>query len=448
MNDSQGTCPSSIKSIRRSASAKSARSENGAKSSGGGCSRDGGDVLRRLAIQNRTVLDHSPRLDWLGERWWIWRVWYSISAPKNGAGAAPRDSIGVSSSETEPASNCASELRALLFLHHLQHGDASSWPENSHQEQRHHPADNAGVGKKTRRSSAQVKQACDDEETARKKDKLELDKKMRVDVDDDQSLSQEPDAVKEGESTDLEPEGKLFCRNLFCDRSEDMLMHFRAHSLRAWGLGWGAIRADAPTGSPKPPKFKLNTPEGRATFVEWCLQTAPGGGTFAFHRKTWGNGVDKNGFLQSHIILHALAYHLTCLEAIPGGYERLVAHPESALLLATQAVHHELQFWRSGEYVNPNKLANFFSADNYDDTIEFVQTADGEKKQKRTRRATKFLSTIRGGWDDDQWKEIIQAARSYMELPGRKRAQTISRSGSEVEDEPLLSDDDVAVLSD
>ncbi|KAF8155159.1 hypothetical protein K438DRAFT_1777867 [Mycena galopus ATCC 62051] len=175
--------------------------------------------------------------------------------------------------------------------------------------------------------------------------------------------------------------------------------------------------ADAPTGSPKPPKFKLNTPEGRATFVEWCLQTAPGGGTFAFHWKTWGNGVDKKGFLRSHIILHALAYHLTCLEAIPGGYERLVAHPESALLLATQAVHHELQFWRSGEY------------------------------QKRTRRATKFLSTIRG-WEDDHWKEIIQAARSYMELPGRKRAQTISRSGSEVEDEPVLSDDDVVVLSD
>ncbi|KAJ7939749.1 hypothetical protein B0H13DRAFT_1850518 [Mycena leptocephala] len=54
------------------------------------------------------------------------------------------------------------------------------------------------------------------------------------------------------------------------------------------------------------------------------------------------------GFLQSHIILHALAYHLACLEAIPGGYERLVAHPESALLLAEQAVHHELKFGAAG----------------------------------------------------------------------------------------------------
>ncbi|KAJ7810165.1 hypothetical protein B0H14DRAFT_3480856 [Mycena olivaceomarginata] len=202
------------------------------------------------------------------------------------------------------------------------------------------------------------------------------------------------------------------------------------------------VAADAPTSSPKPPRFKLNTPEGRAAFVEWCLQTAVSG-SFAFHWK----GIFQ-GFLQSHIVLHTLPYHLACLEAIPGGYERLLAHPESAILLAEQAVHHELKFWRSGEYVNPNKPAHFFSADNYDDITEFVQALDGKKKQKRTRRATKFLSTVRA-WDDDRWKETIDAARTYMELPGRKRAKTVSRSGSEVEDDPVLSDDDdVVVLSD
>ncbi|KAF8199217.1 hypothetical protein K438DRAFT_1966434 [Mycena galopus ATCC 62051] len=485
-----------------------------------------------------------------------------------------------------------------------------------------HPADNAGVGKKTRRSSAQVQQARDDQETARNKDKVELNKKMcllaaledkqqkedvayakntnhppnrtpktvaaakGVDVDDDQSLSQGPTPSERGDSDgeqyepqdsddDEPPKQKkkpkkpgLSCADIIASRetrdesgtpaticgkkrkadkekkggkakktkSNDKrsglisliaiqpgapkgltrkqvcggaakwsLKHLAANTtdqftnkvvplarkllntagdkpwgkltvpqiqaivdkvygkgchavtpnglwvsltgyhLDSWHNGLGAQlhkymldiihlyesdkeedakegsgddmdtsadasvdAANAPTGSPKPPKFKLNAPEGRATFVEWCLQTAPGGGTFAFHWKTWGNGVDKKGFLQSHIILHALAYHLTCLEAIPGGYECLGAHPESALLLATQVVHHELQFWRSGEY--------------------FVQTADGKKKQKRTWRATKFLLTIRG-WDDDHWKEIIQAARK-------------------VEDDPVLSDDDDVVLSD
>jgi len=164
----------------------------------------------------------------------------------------------------------------------------------------------------------------------------------------------------------------------------------------------------------------------------------------AFHWKTWGNGVDKKGFLQSYLILHAFAYHLACLEAIPGGYERLKAHPESALLMAEQAVYHELQFWRTGEYVNPNKPANFFSVDNCDDTVEIVQTAEGRKK-KLVRCATKYLSTVQK-WDDARWAEVIEAAREFMEIPSRTRAQTTSRSGSEAGDNTILSDDDVVMI--
>ncbi|KAJ7939182.1 hypothetical protein B0H13DRAFT_2532613 [Mycena leptocephala] len=199
--------------------------------------------------------------------------------------------------------------------------------------------------------------------------------------------------------------------------------------------GGGAIQpaADSTTttdpGAPtapesKPLKFKFNTPEGVAAFVEWCLQPHAESGTKAFHWKIWGDGIDKKGFLQSYLILHAFSYHLACLEAIP--------------------VERELEFWRTGEYVNPNKTANYFSVDNYADTVELVQTAQGKKKV--VRHATKFLSTIQQ-WDDSHWKEVIEAAKEFMELPGRKRAQTVSRSGSEAGDDvAILSDDDVIMI--
>ncbi|KAJ6613086.1 hypothetical protein B0H10DRAFT_2275826 [Mycena sp. CBHHK59/15] len=143
------------------------------------------------------------------------------------------------------------------------------------------------------------------------------------------------------------------------------------------------------------------------------------------------------------MILHAFAYHLACLEAIPGGYVRLEAHPKGALLLAMQSVEHELGFWKTGDYVNPGKRANFFSEDNLGDTV----VREGSKN-KLVRRATKFLSTI-DKWDDDQWKDLIDTAKEYIETPGRKRARTTSRSGSEAGDDVIVSDDDgVMVLSD
>ncbi|KAJ6619561.1 hypothetical protein B0H10DRAFT_2216830 [Mycena sp. CBHHK59/15] len=160
--------------------------------------------------------------------------------------------------------------------------------------------------------------------------------------------------------------------------------------------------ADAPAdAAAKPPKFKFDTREGITSFAQWCLQTHDVSGTMAFHWKTWGNGVNKKGFLQSYLILHAFAYHLACLEEIPGRYEWLKSHPESALLMSAQAVELELQFWRTGDV------------------------------QK---------------WDDAHWEEVIEAAKEFMEVSSHKRAQTASRSSSEAGDDMILSDDDVVMV--
>ncbi|KAF7364483.1 hypothetical protein MVEN_00316600 [Mycena venus] len=114
-----------------------------------------------------------------------------------------------------------------------------------------------------------------------------------------------------------------------------------------------ATDTDAVATAAKPTKFKFNTPEGRAAFVKWALQQHEASGTMAFHWKTWGNGVDKKGFLLNNMILHAFAYHLACLEEIPGRYERREARPEGALLMSMQSVERELGFWKTGDYVNP-----------------------------------------------------------------------------------------------
>ncbi|KAJ7820477.1 hypothetical protein B0H13DRAFT_2451626 [Mycena leptocephala] len=115
----------------------------------------------------------------------------------------------------------------------------------------------------------------------------------------------------------------------------------------------------------KPLKFKPDRPEGIAAFVAWALQPHASTGTMAFHWKTWGNG----GFLQSYLIVYTYAYHLSCLETIPGGYTRLEAPAIGALLMSAQATQRALQFWRTGEYVNAQKTADSFSTDNWADHI-------------------------------------------------------------------------------
>ncbi|KAJ7233785.1 hypothetical protein C8J57DRAFT_1532101 [Mycena rebaudengoi] len=165
--------------------------------------------------------------------------------------------------------------------------------------------------------------------------------------------------------------------------------------------------------------------------------------TMVFQWKIWGGGVDKKGFLQSHLIVYTFTYHLSTLATIPGGYTKLEASPIGALLLSMQAVHRALQFWETGEYVNPQKFPSFFSIDNWGDTT----TSSGIHKQgKVIQRATKFVPTVQG-WDKGRWKELKEAAEEWVEIPSCKRAGNLSRSGSEAGD-LLVDDDDVMILSD
>lgn len=96
--------------------------------------------------------------------------------------------------------------------------------------------------------------------------------------------------------------------------------------------------------------------------------------------------------------------------------------------------------WQTGEYVRPDKASSYFYIENWGDTN--VGNPDNKNKApKLVRGATKFLGTVR-------WDEMKAAAAEFIELPSRKRGAS-SRSASEVEDDPMLSDDDVfLVLSD
>ncbi|KAJ6517195.1 hypothetical protein C8R47DRAFT_1254521 [Mycena vitilis] len=191
----------------------------------------------------------------------------------------------------------------------------------------------------------------------------------------------------------------------------------------------------------------LKTPAGIAQFVAWALKT-DGSGSMPFHWKQWGNGVDKKGFLQAELIMHAFSYHLSCLDAIPSGYTRLKERPVGALLMAVQAVQRTLQFWRTGVYINPVPMlrVNYFSSDNWDDHTVTNPNPNG-KKDKLVRRATMFQSTVKA-WDDERWNEVMKEAREFVEVVSNRRRAGSSRSASDADDSMYSEDEDVIIVSD
>ncbi|KAJ6626371.1 hypothetical protein B0H10DRAFT_2304101 [Mycena sp. CBHHK59/15] len=201
------------------------------------------------------------------------------------------------------------------------------------------------------------------------------------------------------------------------------------------------------TPAPTVRKFNFSTPAGRAEFVEWALQLDSDRHTMAFHWVRWGDGVDKQGFLQHDLILCVFTYYFSRLEAIPTRYTRLTAPPISALLLAVQALQRALQFWRTGVYNNPQPTprANWFSSEHWDDYTIPNPNPRGAK-DKLVRRGTKFMASVKK-WDTARWDEVKERAKSFMEAPTRRRAAS-SRSTSEAGDAIFSDDDEVIIVSD
>ncbi|KAJ6583692.1 hypothetical protein B0H10DRAFT_2234784 [Mycena sp. CBHHK59/15] len=199
-------------------------------------------------------------------------------------------------------------------------------------------------------------------------------------------------------------------------------------------------------GAPPAPtvrKFDFKTPEGIAEFIEWALEEHPGN-MMAFHWTQWGEGVDKKGFLQQHLILYVFAYHLTSLDAIPQKYGRLMAPLIAALLLSVQAVQRALGFWSTGVFKKqPKHRPHYFSSDNWDDTT-LASDRPGGRPGKLVRRATSLLASVEK-WDAERWDVYINMATAFMEVPTRRRAAS-SHSASEAADDLMFSEDEPVII--
>ncbi|KAJ6607960.1 hypothetical protein B0H10DRAFT_535661 [Mycena sp. CBHHK59/15] len=167
----------------------------------------------------------------------------------------------------------------------------------------------------------------------------------------------------------------------------------------------------------------------------------------AFHWVRWGDGVDKQGFLQHDLILCVFAYYFSRLKAIPAKYTPLTAPPISALLLTVQALQRALQFWCTGVYNNPQPTprANWFSSEHWDDYTIPNPNPRGTK-DKLVRRGMKFMASVKK-WDTAHWGEVKERAKSFMEAPTRWRAAS-SRSASEAGDAIFSDDDEGIIVSD
>ncbi|KAJ7465533.1 hypothetical protein FB451DRAFT_1179016 [Mycena latifolia] len=164
-----------------------------------------------------------------------------------------------------------------------------------------------------------------------------------------------------------------------------------------------------------------------------------------------GTGLDKKGFLQSHLIRCTFAYHLSCLAAIPGAYPRSQAPAIGVLLLSMQAtrliirqVERALNLWKTGVYVNTHGNSTHFSVENWGDCVGPADQRTGERKL--VRRATKYVTTVQKWKKEQQWDELITAASEFVEV-GRKRGAA-SRSASEASGDELVPEEDVIILSD
>ncbi|KAJ7035537.1 hypothetical protein C8F04DRAFT_1258748 [Mycena alexandri] len=124
-------------------------------------------------------------------------------------------------------------------------------------------------------------------------------------------------------------------------------------------------------------------------------------------------------------------------------YIRSQLPPHGALLLSVQAVERELGFWKTGSYVVPTgkRSSSQFSFDNWGD----IKTRDSSNKVKLTRRATKFLATLKT-WTPENRAELEAEAEEWLEVKKRFASSSRGSSDSAGEIEVLEDDEDEVII--
>ncbi|KAJ3512463.1 hypothetical protein NMY22_g15325 [Coprinellus aureogranulatus] len=122
------------------------------------------------------------------------------------------------------------------------------------------------------------------------------------------------------------------------------------------------------------------------------------------------DGSEHTDVFKGRMVLKTFAAHLDIISSIPEDEQE--KRPSGALCMAIQAVNRILEYSLSGKMVLPSKFdrAGQFSKENWND---WHKGKPGSKKTKLVRRATRFLATM-DDLSDDEWAEILDAARGYM----------------------------------
>ncbi|KAM6491052.1 hypothetical protein JOM56_013291 [Amanita muscaria] len=187
-------------------------------------------------------------------------------------------------------------------------------------------------------------------------------------------------------------------------------------------------------------KEKLQPGETILDFIDYYQSKTTDGETCVYQWKSVNPVTSKKkGFLAADMIMKTLGLaHMAKLPEVlcNFGAER----PIGALVLATQAIDHILEQWKTGEFVPSNKE---FSAVNYANKEVFATPVmDPVQKQKTvkktiTHHTTMFFDAMES-FTPERWNMIINNAREYV--PEKRTTKKLKRE--------IQLPDDIIIIED